>query len=110
KVATTTSGKLIGGKRSTGIRERLVTPITSSVRQITMMKYGLRIENPGIKFVRLHSPLAMQFLLRALLVVLHHGHWLGMNFLPSLQAAAIAYHNLLTFIQAGNDFGIAGGL
>ncbi len=52
-MATTTSGRLIGGNRSTGIRARLVTPMTTSARQITMMKYGLRIENPGIKFVRL---------------------------------------------------------
>src|SRR6202020_2925861 len=52
-VATTTSGKLMGGKRSTGIRDKLVTPITTSTRQITITKYGLRIENPAIKFVRL---------------------------------------------------------
>ncbi len=32
------------GNRSTGIRSRLVTPITISARQITTMKYGLRME------------------------------------------------------------------
>ncbi len=54
-MATTTSGRLIVGNKSTGIRVRLVTPMTSNTRQITIMKYGLRIENPGIEFIRLHS-------------------------------------------------------
>jgi hypothetical protein len=37
-VATTTSGKLIAGNKSTGMRLMLVTPITISARQSTMMK------------------------------------------------------------------------
>ena len=44
KVATTTSGKLMGGNRSTGMRAKLVIPITTSARQITTMKYGFRME------------------------------------------------------------------
>ena len=32
------------------MRATLVTPITSKARQQTMMKYGLRIENRGIRF------------------------------------------------------------
>jgi hypothetical protein len=52
-VATTTSGKLMEGKRSTGMRTRLVTPITIKAKQQTMMKYGLRIENRGIGLYRL---------------------------------------------------------
>ncbi len=40
KVATTTTGMLIGGNRSTGIRTRLVTPTTQVIRQSTMTKYG----------------------------------------------------------------------
>ena len=32
------------GNRSTGMRARLVTPITINARQITTMKYGLRME------------------------------------------------------------------
>src|SRR5579871_591739 len=40
----------MAGKRSTGIRTKLVTPMTNNTRQTTMMKYGLRIENSGIAF------------------------------------------------------------
>src|SRR5215831_9500292 len=36
------------GNRSTGMRTRLVTPMTISARQMTTMKYGLRIEKPDI--------------------------------------------------------------
>ena len=38
KVAMTTTGILIAGKRSTGIRAMLVTPKTQTIRQRTMMK------------------------------------------------------------------------
>src|SRR5580658_6094062 len=53
KVATTTCGMLIGGKRSTGILAMPSPPSSSSARQITTMKYGLRIENPGMGVYRL---------------------------------------------------------
>jgi hypothetical protein len=43
KVATTTTGILIGGNRSTGIRTKLVTPTTQVMRQMTMMRYGRRM-------------------------------------------------------------------
>ena len=36
------------GNKSTGIRSRLVTPITISARQMTTIKYGLRIEKRDI--------------------------------------------------------------
>ncbi len=36
------------GNKSTGMRTRLVMPITISARQITTMKYGLRIEKRDI--------------------------------------------------------------
>src|SRR6185312_5868924 len=39
---------LIAGNRSTGMRARLVTPITSNTRQMTTIRYGLRIENLGM--------------------------------------------------------------
>ena len=39
-VATTTTGILIGGNKSTGIRTRLVTPTTQTMRQMTMIRYG----------------------------------------------------------------------
>jgi hypothetical protein len=42
-VATTTTGILIGGNKSTGIRMRLVTPTTQTMRQMTMMRYGRRM-------------------------------------------------------------------
>jgi hypothetical protein len=42
-VATTTTGILIGGNKSTGIRTRLVTPTTQVIRQMTMMRYGRRM-------------------------------------------------------------------
>ena len=38
KVATTTTGILIAGKRSTGMRTSVVTPTTIMIRQSTMMK------------------------------------------------------------------------
>ena len=43
KVATTTTGILIAGNKSTGIRTRLVTPTTQVMRQRTMMRYGRRM-------------------------------------------------------------------
>ena len=46
-------------------------------------------------------------LLRILLVVLRHGYCLRMNLLAGLQPAAIAHHDLLSFVQSGNNFGIA---
>jgi len=42
-VATTTTGMLMLGNRSTGMRTRLVMPITAVIRQVTMTKYGKRI-------------------------------------------------------------------
>jgi len=39
-VAIITTGILIAGKRSTGIRAMLVMPRTQTIRQSTMMKYG----------------------------------------------------------------------
>src|SRR5215469_8174667 len=44
-VATTTTGILIGGNKSTGIRRRLVTPTTQVIKQMTMTKYGNRKAN-----------------------------------------------------------------
>ena len=37
-VATTTTGILIGGNKSTGMRTRVVTPTTQMMRQMTMIK------------------------------------------------------------------------
>src|SRR5581483_1844096 len=36
------------GNRSTGMRSRLVTPMTTSTRQMTIMKYGFRMEKRDI--------------------------------------------------------------
>ena len=36
----------MSGNRSTGMRTRLVSPMTAAIRQTTMMKYGLRMEKP----------------------------------------------------------------
>src|SRR5579862_7227818 len=80
----------MGGNRSMGMRAMLVTPMTSSVRQMTMMKYGLRMENPGIC-------LSDQLLI--LFLILDHRDRLGVNLLPDFQAAAVADHNLLPFVQ-----------
>ena len=44
-VATTTTGILIGGNRSTGMRATVLTPTTASTRQRTTIRYGFRIEN-----------------------------------------------------------------
>ena len=81
----------MGGNKSTGMREMLVTPITSSTRQITTMKYGLRIENRGITFPN-------QLLLGVLLLVLHHRHDLWANFLTGLQSAAVTNHHLFAWV------------
>ena len=48
-VATTTTGILIGGNKSTGIRTRLVTPTTQVMRQMTMMRYGRRMAKRDMK-------------------------------------------------------------
>src|SRR5208337_5662264 len=45
------SGMLMVGNRSTGMRARLVIPMTASARQMTMMKYGFRIEKRGIEIL-----------------------------------------------------------
>ncbi len=37
-VATTTTGMLMGGNKSTGMRTRVVTPTTQTMRQMTMTK------------------------------------------------------------------------
>src|SRR5688572_31166 len=47
-VATITTGMLISGKRSTGIRATAVIPTTAIIRHTTRIRYGLRIEKPGI--------------------------------------------------------------
>src|SRR5579864_8900032 len=39
---------LMDGNRSTGMRTKLVTPITTRTRQTTIMKYGLRMEKRGM--------------------------------------------------------------
>src|SRR5579864_7719626 len=46
-----TSGMLMVGNKSTGMRARLVIPMTASARQTTMMKYGFRIEKRGIEIL-----------------------------------------------------------
>src|SRR5580765_4152615 len=48
-VATTTTGILIGGNRSTGIRTRLVTPTTHVIRHRTRMRYGYRREKRDMR-------------------------------------------------------------
>ncbi len=48
KVATTTTGILMSGNRSTGSRTRALTPTTQTIRQTTMMKYGYLIANRDI--------------------------------------------------------------
>ena len=48
-VATTTTGILIGGNKSTGIRTRLVTPTTQVMRQMTMIRYGRRMAKRDMK-------------------------------------------------------------
>src|ERR1700719_3634577 len=62
----------MGGNRSTGIRTRVTVPTIATIRQHTMMKNGLRIENPDISWRLRHShlparlPLAVPFLLRGI--------------------------------------------
>ncbi len=72
-----------------------------------MMKYGLRIENPGINVIpSAGCPILVAFfatgweivpLLRVLFLVLHHGHRLRMNLLTRFQPATIADYDLLSF-------------
>jgi hypothetical protein len=45
----------MGGNKSTGMRATLVIPMTVNTRQITIMKYGLRMENPDIGYLALPS-------------------------------------------------------
>src|SRR5579872_6808228 len=48
KVATTTTGILIGGNKSTGIRTTLVKPTTHTARQATTIKCGWRMAKRDI--------------------------------------------------------------
>src|SRR3954471_5360589 len=48
-VATTTTGILIEGKRSTGIRTTVAVPMTQIIRQMTMIKYGKRMEKRDMR-------------------------------------------------------------
>ena len=50
KVATTTTGILMSGNRSTGMRPRLVTPTTATIRQMTTIRYGLPMAKPDIGY------------------------------------------------------------
>ena|SRR5579885_4605 len=54
-VATTTTGMLMPGNRSTGMRTRLLTPTTTTIRQATMMKYGYRRENLDMTHEPIHQ-------------------------------------------------------
>src|ERR1700722_7923284 len=94
----------MGGNKSTGIRAMPVTPITSSTRQMTMMKYGLRIEKPGINLYPI--TLLATSLLCVLFLVLHYGHGLRVDLLARFQAAAVAYYDLLSLVQSREDFSI----
>src|SRR4051812_15936312 len=47
-VATTTTGIFTSGNRSTGMRLSVVPPMTQTIRQSTMTKYGNRIEKRDI--------------------------------------------------------------
>ena len=64
------------------------------------MKYGFRMEKRGMA---LRGPLV-------LLLVLHKLDTLGCDRLPAFQAAAVADHHHVAFLEPGNDFGFVGGL
>lgn len=84
------------GNKSTGMRTRLVTPITIRARQITTMKYGLRIEKRDI-YAHLAAELSNTALLLIALVILHDWHYLRMNLLSRFQCAAIADDHQFSF-------------
>ena len=95
----------MGGNKSTGMRVMLVTPMTSNVRQMTTMKYGLRIEKPGI---RIYSTLLSRtpcvrctlLLVGICLVVCGDRYKLRVNFFTWFQTGTVADHYLLALIQA----------
>ena len=70
------------GNRSTGICARLVIPITISAMQITMMKYGFRMEK--------RDTALLLFSLGA--GVSHQIHSFRLDRLVGFEAAAIAHH------------------
>jgi len=84
------------GNKSTGMRTRLVTPMTRMTRHTTMMKYGLRIEKRDI-YAHLAAELSNTALLLIALVILHDLHHLRMNLLSRFQCAAIANDYLFSF-------------
>ena len=57
-----------------------------------MMKYGLRIENPGIDLIQSCCYCAFCSW------YCHHGHHLRVNLLTRFQAATIAHHDLISLV------------
>jgi hypothetical protein len=70
------------------MRAMLVMPMTVNTRQITMMKYGLRMEKRDIYIHRIK--LLCFGLLLVALVILHDRHHLGVNLIPRFQSAPVA--------------------
>ena len=88
--------------------------MTTSTRQITTMKYGLRIENPGMLIYPI-TLLANSSLAKS---ITYRAYTRGIPALPRparalaarLQTAAIADHHLLAIVQPGKDLGVAARL
>src|SRR5271169_4124465 len=95
---------LMAGNRSTGIRERLLMPMTTSARQTTMMKYGFRMEKRGMNFFRRRR----LFFLLAL--VIEQLHLLRAHRFARFQAAPVADDNLFVPGETGDDLGVGCGL
>ena len=76
--------------------------MTISARQMTTMKYGLRMEK--------RDTLSSVLLLVFLALVLHQLDHLGLHFFARLQAAAIADDHHFALLQAGKHLRIGGGL
>ena len=77
------------GNRSTGIRARLVIPITTRARQITTIRYGLRIEKPGIMFPGIGC-----FCRLVSFLICHELYYLRSYFFAGFQAATVTDHDL----------------
>ena len=84
--------------------------MTSNARQMTTMKYGLRMEKRDIFSLPNHATAPVCVLLLSAFVVLHDLNRLCDHSLARLQAAAIADHDLLAFLKAGDDFRVDGSL
>src|SRR5580692_2115720 len=91
-----TTGTFIEGNMSTGMRATLLTPSTKTMRQATMIRYGVRMAKPDMQLVPLREWSAGSAGSRQT----------GLYFLSVMKFGMVAGNDDVAWIRSGEDLDI----